>query len=201
MRQQICSVQLGVWKSELNAKNKAKAFNELAVSKLIYSFSVIRWNRQELEELDATARKVMHMNQCLHPRAEVERLYLRRREGKKGLIILAEMYDRVNAGMAIYTSISESKCMKSVKEHEMSTWTRTRLKEAVTILNRYEIDADITDDGNFLIDNEQVRPKKASPIIRQRAREKRMMTLNGKNLHGQMWQMLASQNAVKEIWL
>ena len=35
------------WKSELNARNKAKAYNGLAVSKLIYSFGVFKSTRQE----------------------------------------------------------------------------------------------------------------------------------------------------------
>ena len=36
-----------VWKSELNARNKAKAYNGLAVAKLIYSFGVFKSTRQE----------------------------------------------------------------------------------------------------------------------------------------------------------
>ena len=38
-----------VSKSELNARNKSKAYNELAVAKIIYSaFGVIKWTRQKL---------------------------------------------------------------------------------------------------------------------------------------------------------
>ena len=58
-----------VGKSELNA------YNELAVPKIIYSFGVIKWTRQELRQLDTTGRKIMHMEQCLHLRAAIERLY------------------------------------------------------------------------------------------------------------------------------
>ena len=54
----ICKL---VWKSELNARNRSKAYNELAVAKIIHSFGVIKWIRQELEELDNTGRRIMHM--------------------------------------------------------------------------------------------------------------------------------------------
>ena len=40
-----------------------------------------------------------------------------------------------------------------------------------------------------------IRPKKARLVIPKRAREKRVKTLEGKDLHGQMWQLLANQNA------
>ena len=59
----ICKI---VWKSELNARNKSKAYNELAVAKIIYLFGVTKWTRQELGELDTTGRKIMHMEQCQH---------------------------------------------------------------------------------------------------------------------------------------
>ena len=50
----ICQI---VSKPELNARNKSKAYNELAVAKIINSFGVIKWTRQELEELDTTGIK------------------------------------------------------------------------------------------------------------------------------------------------
>ena len=38
-------------------------------------------------------------------------------------------------------------------------------------------------------------------MIGKRTREKQMQTLKGNNLHGQMWQKLANQNAAEECWL
>ena len=113
----ICKI---VWKSELNARNKSKAYNELAIAKIIYSFGVIKWIRQELEDLDTTRRKIMHMEQCLHPRAAIEILYLSRDQGVRDLLNIVEMHDRISVGMTTYISISNNKFMKSVKEHEIS---------------------------------------------------------------------------------
>ena len=38
-----------VWKSELNAKNKVQAYNELVVVMLTSTFGVVKWTRQEKE--------------------------------------------------------------------------------------------------------------------------------------------------------
>ena len=78
------------------------------------------------------------MEQCLHPRAAIERLYLSRDQGGRGLLNIVEMHDRISVGMA-----SDSKFMKSVQEHEISKLAGTRMKDAVTILNRYGFDATV----------------------------------------------------------
>ena len=39
-----------MWKSELNAKNKVQIYNELVVTKVMYTFGVVKWTRQKLED-------------------------------------------------------------------------------------------------------------------------------------------------------
>ena len=67
----ICKI---VSKTDVNATYNSKAYNELAVAKITYTFGVIKWTRQELEELNTRGRKIIHAEQCLHPRAAIERL-------------------------------------------------------------------------------------------------------------------------------
>ena len=64
----------------------------------------------------------MHMEQCLHPRAAIERLYLSRDQGGRGLLNIVEMHDRISVRMATYISTSDSKFTKSVKEDEVCKW-------------------------------------------------------------------------------
>ena len=111
------------------------------------------------------------------------------------------MYDRISVGMATYISTSDSEFMKSVKEHEISKWAGTRMKDEVTILNRYGFDAAVADDGCLTINNEAIKSKKAINVIKKKARNNRMETLNGKSLHGQHWKTIEDQNAVRESWL
>ena len=46
-----------VLKSELNARNKIAAINTLAVPLILYSYGVIDWNLDEIQDLDRMTRK------------------------------------------------------------------------------------------------------------------------------------------------
>ena len=43
----------------------------------------MKWNKEELQEIDRKSRKIMTMNKELHPRSDVARIYVpeRREEG------------------------------------------------------------------------------------------------------------------------
>ena len=51
------------------------------------------WTRDELEEMDQTAGKVMTMHNALHPRDDVDRLYVSRKEGGRGLFSIEDSVD------------------------------------------------------------------------------------------------------------
>ena len=142
----------------------------------------------------------MHMAHCLHPRAAIERLYLSRDEGGRGLLNILELHDRIGAGLAVYITTCGSMFMESVKEHETNKWAGTRLKDCVTTLQRYGIDSIKSDDGYIMADGEHMKPKKVSQLIRKKAKIKRRATLEEKKLHGQFWTTIRSQNVSKESW-
>ena len=75
-----------IWKSKLNGRNKIMARNTWAVSLLRYGAGILKWNQNELQEMDRKTRKFMNMNKELHPRSDVARLYVSRKNGGKGLI-------------------------------------------------------------------------------------------------------------------
>ena len=41
-----------------------------------YGVGILKWNKNELQEMDRKTRKFMTMNKELNPRSDVERLYL-----------------------------------------------------------------------------------------------------------------------------
>ncbi|KAL1454593.1 hypothetical protein WDU94_010813 [Cyamophila willieti] len=69
----------------LNGRNMIDAINTWAVPSLTYSFGIIKWNETELEELDFMTRRLLCKFRMLHPKACIERLYLPRKEGGRGL--------------------------------------------------------------------------------------------------------------------
>ncbi|PFX13751.1 hypothetical protein AWC38_SpisGene22140 [Stylophora pistillata] len=60
--------------------------NTLAVSLLRYGAGIIGWTKEELKALDRVTRKVLTMNDAFHPNSDVDRLYMSRVNGGRGLI-------------------------------------------------------------------------------------------------------------------
>ena len=65
-----------VLKSRLNGGNIIKAINTWAVALIKYTGGIVDWTVEELGKIDGKTRKLMTMNRALHPRADVDRLYL-----------------------------------------------------------------------------------------------------------------------------
>ena len=74
-----------ILKSKLNGRNKIMALNTWAVSILRYGAGIFKWNKNELREMDRKTRKFMTMNKEYHPRSDVARLYVSRKNGGRGL--------------------------------------------------------------------------------------------------------------------
>ena len=60
-----------------------KEINSWAVIILIYGAGVLKWRVDELKELD---RKLLAMDKWLHPKNDLDRLYVRRKEGGRRLM-------------------------------------------------------------------------------------------------------------------
>ena len=58
--------------SKLKRRNKLVALNTWAVSILRYGAGILKWNKDELQEMDRKNRKYMTMNKEFHPRSDVE---------------------------------------------------------------------------------------------------------------------------------
>ena len=58
---------------------------------LRYSFGIINWHREELQKLDWKTRKLLTIHGH-HPKAGVDRLYVPRKQGGRGLMQLEAAY-------------------------------------------------------------------------------------------------------------
>ena len=74
--------------TELSAKNKIQAIGSLAVPVLRYSFEIVNWYQEELQKLDRKTRKLLTIHGQHHPNADVDRLYVPRKQGGRGLMQL-----------------------------------------------------------------------------------------------------------------
>ncbi|XP_067933124.1 uncharacterized protein [Watersipora subatra] len=79
-----------VLKSKLTAGNLITAINTWAVSLYRYGAGIIQWTKAELQQLDRRTRKLMTVHKGLHPRSDVDRVYVERDQGGRGLMSVEE---------------------------------------------------------------------------------------------------------------
>ena len=104
-----------VLESKLNGGNVIMAMNTWAVSLVRYSAAFIEWTGTELEGLDRKTRKVMTMHGALHPKSDVDRLYLPRKEGGRGLISIEDTVAVAVAGLESYVKESTESLLTAAR--------------------------------------------------------------------------------------
>ena len=71
--------------AKLSSKYLIKGINTWAVTLDRYSGPFPKRTRDELKQMDQRTRKLMTMHKALHPRDDVDRLYVSRKQGGRGL--------------------------------------------------------------------------------------------------------------------
>ena len=93
-----------------------------------YSAGIVEWTKAELQEIDRKTRKIFTMKRSLHPRSDVDRPYLKRTEGGRGLQCLEEVVKLEELSPAFYLSKKEEKLLKEVVKEGLF-WERKNPKE------------------------------------------------------------------------
>ena len=75
-----------ILKSKLNGKSKITAIKTWAVAIFRYGAGILQWKGSELKNVDRKSRKTMTMYAALHSKSDVDRLYIKRKEGGRGLM-------------------------------------------------------------------------------------------------------------------
>jgi len=70
-----------------------------------YTAGIVEWTQEELKQLDRKTRKHMTMRKMLHPRSNVDRLYLRRDEGGRGLMAVEDCVRLEEAGLSDFLKL------------------------------------------------------------------------------------------------
>ena len=75
-----------VLKSKVNSEKLVCRLNTWAVSLLRYSAAFVSWLKSQLQAIDTKTRMLFTIYGALHPKSDVDRLYIPRKEGGRGLI-------------------------------------------------------------------------------------------------------------------
>ena len=82
-----------ILETKFSSRNLNKGINTWAVPLVRYSGPFLKGTRDELKQMDQRTRKLMTMNKALHPRDNVDRLYVSRKEGGRGLASIEDTDD------------------------------------------------------------------------------------------------------------
>lgn len=117
-------------KSKLDTRNTFQVINTWTVPAIHYGTSIIEWVKEELEYTDRKAKTLIIMYRGLHTRSNVQRLYIPRSEGRRGLISVKDCVDenqfckqqvRTSAeGLTRYLKLLKSYkiCWKTIREKQ-----------------------------------------------------------------------------------
>ena len=110
---------------KLTSRNLTKGINTWAVPVVRYSGPFLKRTR---DEMDQRTRKLMTMHKALHPRDDVDRLYVPRKEGGRGLVTIEHSVD-----------ISIQRLEDYIEKHGQGLITAIRNNTDNTIYNRMTI--------------------------------------------------------------
>ena len=85
---------------------KIQALNAYAIPVVSYTGGIIDWTTNELKELDRKTRKLLTIHKALHPKAGVDRLYVSRKMGGRGLKKIKHVIEREVIGLGTTSGIT-----------------------------------------------------------------------------------------------
>lgn len=108
-----------VLETKLNSENIIKAINTWAISLLRYSAAFLDWTKEEVQDLDRRTRKLMTMHKALHPKSDVDRLYVKRTDGGRGLLSVEDTVSLATIGLLKYIGRNGERIITAVRGNEI----------------------------------------------------------------------------------
>ena len=119
-----------VLKSKLNGGDLVHGVNTWAVSLSRYSAAFVSWRKSELQATDRKTRKLFTIYGALHPRSDVDRLYIPRKEGGRGLISTEDCVELAIRSLEVYVHGSKERLIQAAKGDKIDG------SEVVNVLKR-----------------------------------------------------------------
>ena len=180
-----------ILKSQLNSKNKIMAINSLSTPVMMYSFGILPWLKSEIEKLDRKTRKILTMNGMHHPRADVDRLYIKRKDGGRGLLELQSLHQQNILSLAEYIRSENGRLIQMVRKNDDLKRKFSLQKEANKIRIKYKL-MTLPENKNLICQ------------LKKSLENEKMSKIANKPLHGKFFKHLERAHINKELsvkWL
>ena len=180
-----------VLKTQLNSKNKIMAINSLSTPVMMFSFGILPWLKSEIEKLDRKTRKILTMNGMHHPRADVDRLYIKRKDGGRGLLELQSLHQQSILSLAEYIRSENGRLIQMVRKNDDLKRKFSLQKEANKIQIKYKL-ITLPENKNLICQ------------LKKSLENEKMSKIANKPLHGKFFKHLEGAHINKELsvkWL
>ena len=107
--------------TKLSGRKLIKGINTWAVSLVRYSGPFVKWTREEINQMDQRTRKLMTVHKALHHREDVDRRYVSRKEGGRGLASVEDSVDSSILRLDDYTEKHEGGMITVIKNDTDNT--------------------------------------------------------------------------------
>ena len=81
--------------------------NSWAVATVRYSAAILDWTQDEINDMDRKTRKLLKIYGAFHVKSNVNRLYMKRKEGGRGLISIRDCVDAEIRNLNAYIANSD----------------------------------------------------------------------------------------------
>ena len=131
-----------ILKTSLNSVNTIQAINTFAVPSISYGFQVLDWSITELEDIDRQTRNILRKSHLLHENSDVDRLYLSRSNGGRGLLNITNLYKTQMITYSQYLQQTTECLMLLVSTTQVERGAKSIHQKAATYLKELEIEKD-----------------------------------------------------------
>ena len=121
-----------IWTSKLSVYNKVTGYNSFAILIITPSVRVVNWTTDDIKQIDIKTRKILTITGNFHPNSDIDKLYVDRKSGGRGLCSIKIMFESRLVALRQHLTYSknrneimhyihESETAKTLKSAEMTT--------------------------------------------------------------------------------
>ena len=185
--------------SELNARNLFQAMNECILPLISYSFGIVQWTEEELKGYDILIRKMLHMYWAFERKSDIDRLYLPRDCGGRGLISVWDAFQSTTSRISHAIKVSDNPILRQCLAVEEKC-----LFSNLSRADKYEANLKIVLPENFHEKSIMAQARTKAKLVKDAISKARADTYITKPQHGAYARLLGESEAdVKQsfAWL
>ena len=160
-----------VWSSQLSSYNKCVAHNSFAVPVITPTFGILTWTKKDLHELDVKTRKTLCMTGNFHINGDVDRLYLPRYQGGRGLKSIYTSYQ--SRVVALHQHLTQAAATNEYLSKVLQNEKDGLVRIATELLQHFEVQRTSIS-----------TPKSLGIAMTSANNEARKAAIKGKIMHG-----------------